>query len=229
MNEIIKPMQSEGKWILIDNERFYYTEILLEHGRKKINREIAKENLELFHEIIENSDVTYGLFFGTLLGAVREGNFIAHDEDTDVYVFDEEKDKVKALMPKFREVGLEMIRYEDYMISLMRKDEYIDLYFFKKTKHVGGKEMRKNYYSWEFDAELMEQQERFTFLDMSFPVPAKPEHMLEVIYGKNWRTPIKNYNAPKNTFLGRLSGLSKIFHWVPFYEVIEKRIKKLGM
>ncbi|MFB6341512.1 LicD family protein [Saccharicrinis sp. FJH62] len=216
------------KYIVIDGERFYYNEIHLEHGRKQIDREIARENIEIFYNVIEKTDITYGLFFGTLLGAVREKNFIAHDEDTDIYVFDEEKLKVKSLIPKLREVGLEMIRYEDYMISLMRKDEYIDLYFFKKIKHIGGKELRKNYYSWEFDAELMENQECYDFLGMSFPVPANPEHMLEIIYGKTWRTPIKNYNAPKNTIIGKISYLAPIFKKLPFYDAIERFLIKIG-
>jgi lipopolysaccharide cholinephosphotransferase len=222
-------MQTHTKTIYIDNEPFHFEEVHLEHGRKRIDREIARENLELFYPIIEASGVSYGLFFGTLLGAVREGNFIAHDEDTDIYVFEEEKEAVTRLLPKFREVGLETIRFEPYMISMMRKDEYIDLYFFKQIKHIGGKPLRKNYYSWEFDAEPMENPERFEFLGMSFPVPANPEHMLEVIYGKNWRTPIKDYNAPKNTVLGKLSCIKGLFTWLPFYDYIEKKIKNLGM
>ncbi len=221
-------MPNEQKFIIINKERFYYTEVLLEHGRKKINRTIARENLELFYPIMQDSGLSYGLFFGTLLGAVREANFIAHDEDTDLYVFDEDKEAVKALMPKFRAVGLEMVRYEDFMISLMRKDEYIDLYFFKKIKHLGQKPVRKNYYSWEFDADLMENQEDFEFLGMNFPVPANPEHMLEVIYGANWRTPIENFNAPKNTLLGKISYLAPAFKRLPFYNAIERWLIKIG-
>jgi hypothetical protein len=163
-----------------------------------------------------------------LLGAVREGNFIVHDEDTDIYVFEEEKIKVKALLPAFRKAGLELVRFEPYMISLMRKDEYIDLYFFQEIKHPLGKRMRKNHYQWEFDAEPLENPERFEFLGMSFPVPANPEYMLEVIYGKSWRTPIKDFNAPKNTLIGRVSNLAPVFKNFPFYNYIERLLKKLG-
>ena len=216
------------KFVLAGGERFYYHEMLLEHGRKRIDRTIAKENLEIFYRVIEKSDVTYGLFFGTLLGAVREGNFIAHDEDTDIYVFEEEKKKVKLLLPAFREVGLELVRFDPFMMSLMRKDEYIDIYFFTEVKHPLGKRMRKNHYQWEFDAEPLEHPERFEFLGMSMPVPADPEHMLEVIYGKTWRTPIENYNAPKNTIIGRISNFAPYFKKLPFYYSIERYLKKLG-
>ncbi len=227
MTSDLKEMTAK-KYVIIGGKRFYYDEILLEHGRKRIDRIIAKENLEIFHKVIEKSDVNYGLFFGTLLGAVREGNFIAHDEDTDIYVFEEEKDKVKALLPAFRKAGLELVRLEPYMISLMRKDEYIDLYFFKEIKHPLGKRTRKNHYQWEFDAEPLENPEKFEFLGMSFPVPENPEHMLEVIYGKTWRTPIENYNAPKNTVVGRISNMAPYFKKFPFYHVIEGFLKKLG-
>ena len=216
------------KYVIVGGERFYYEEILLEHGRKRIDRVIAKENLEIFYKVIDKSDVTYGLFFGTLLGAVREGNFIAHDEDTDIYVLEEEKDKVKELLPKFREAGLELVRFDPFMMSLMRKDEYIDIYFFMEVKHPLGKRMRKNHYQWEFDAEPMENPERFDFLGMLFPMPANPEHMLEVIYGKTWRTPIENYNAPKNTVIGRISNLAPLFKKFPFYNFVERSLKKLG-
>ena len=144
------------------------------------------------------------------------------------YVFEEEKDKVKALLPAFRKVGLELIRFEPYMISLMRKNEYIVLYFFKEIEQPLGKRTRKNHYQWEFDAEPFENPEMFEFLGMSFPVPANPEHMLEVIYGKTWRTPIENYNAPKNTVVGRISYLAPYFKKLPFYHAIERFLKKLG-
>ena len=56
-------------------------------GSKRINRKISKDNLLDFRACLKDANITFGLLYGTLLGGIREDDFIAHDEDLDVFVF----------------------------------------------------------------------------------------------------------------------------------------------
>ena len=79
------------KFIKTSGKIISYNEKKLYHGRKKINKKIAQKNLLVIRNILIKTNIRWGLIFGTLLGAIREKNFIAHDEDTDIFVLYEDK------------------------------------------------------------------------------------------------------------------------------------------
>ena len=53
-------------------------------GWKLIDKEKAFENLSIFKEIADRNGFKFFLAYGTMLGAVREKDFIDHDEDIDL-------------------------------------------------------------------------------------------------------------------------------------------------
>ena len=65
-----------------------YTTYPLYLGIKKIDKIIARENLLLFKDIVSKHHIPFGLIAGTLLGAIREHDFIEHDEDVDLFLFE---------------------------------------------------------------------------------------------------------------------------------------------
>lgn len=216
------------KFILIDGEKFYYTEVKLFHGRKIINREISKVNLELFHSVIEGEDVRYGLMYGTLLGAIREQNFIEHDEDIDLYLLEEDREKFLRLLPEFKEKGLELIRvqYNGDLISLMRDDEYIDIYVYKQTTRFGFMKMRISGNAYILKAKYLENSILYDFLGMKIPIPSQPRKVLELLYGPTWETPIKNSHAPKNTFYAWVGARFPNLKKIPLLPSIIKMYKR---
>ena len=209
------------KEIVTDKGTYSYDEVELYLGRKTINPEIAKKNLLDFKKVMDMYGIRYGLMFGTLLGAVREGGFIVYDEDIDIFVLEEDRDKVLNALFDLDRLGLKVARYNDEnLLSIMREDEYIDLYFYKKTftKRRSGANC--------LDAKLLENTETIAFMGEQFPVPANPEQTLCILYGEDWRIPNKEGKAAnypldikiKKFLIGRLPGLYK------FYKVFLNKI-----
>lgn len=206
-------MSIQSKSILIENKILFYNEIELLHGRGYLDRLIARENLKIFCSIVENSNLKYGLFFGTLLGAIRENNFIEHDEDTDIYMLYEERESFLKLLFEFENKELKVVRLDKDMVSLMRKDEYIDVYFFRIKYKFGIKRLRVYSNETEYPALGLENPVKRDFLGIEVSIPSNSVNLLERMYGKNWQIPIKGQYAPANTFYKKfasaMSGLEK--------------------
>ena len=176
---------------------------------KVIDREISKINLLELKEILDYKKIEFGLIYGTLLGAVREKNFIKHDEDIDIFMLIEDRPKFINLLFNLREKGFELIRDENGLMSIMRNNEYIDIYFFKKA-FWGYRKWATQY----IKSDHLEKEEFIKFFDKKFRVPFNHILFLEKNYGKNWKTPIKNKPAKSRYFIGKYKEfIKKIFNY----------------
>lgn len=165
-------------------------------GIKKIDKEVSKRNLLEVKDVLDKNGLYFGLMFGTLLGAIREHDFITHDEDIDLFILSEDEEKFKSILFKLREVGFELIRYErSGLYSIFRNGEYIDFYtmkpFKKGVRYWGGDYLLEKYL---IDTILID------FQGVKFVVPTKCEEFLELCYGSNWRTPIEYTNGKLSKF-----------------------------
>jgi len=82
--------------ITIDYIEFDFNERYKRRGLKNkyLNKKIAEENLKLFKQIADKYNLKLILAYGTLLGAIREGDFITHDYDIDLMIFKEDIEKL---------------------------------------------------------------------------------------------------------------------------------------
>ena len=169
---------------------YEFNPMRLYHGRKKINKEVAKELLFDTADILENHRIRYGLIYGTLLGAVRESDFIDWDEDVDIFVYDEDREEFLSLISLFRSKGISIVRYEGDLLSIMRDDDYLDVYFFRKGvlgyRDCGSDRIPSKYFS---------GVSSINFLGRDFPTVSFFEEFLRYAYGINWRTPHKGRPA----------------------------------
>lgn len=161
-----------------------YEKVELFHGRKKINIEISTKNLLDFKKIVDDADIKFGIIFGTLLGAVREKNFIEHDEDIDIYVLDEDRQYFLEKLPKLIDIGFKIARYEQDLLSIIRDDDYIDIYFFNKN-NFGG----RNCNSMTIKLKYFESFDQVDFLGETFYAPYKHMEFIKEIYGDDWMVP----------------------------------------
>ena len=178
------------KTILTNQGLYEYEPVELFYGRKKIDIEISKENLILFKRTLDLHGINFGIIYGTLLGAIRDNGFIEYDEDVDVFVLDEFRQDFLSILFDLRYSGFEVARYSDDLLSVIRKDDYIDVYFFKSQNFFWRKCGADR-----LPAKFFNNLDAVTFLDNVFFAPNNHIKFLKVAYGKDWIIPKKNCPA----------------------------------
>ena len=164
-------------------------------GWKLIDKEKAFENLCLFKEIADRNGFRFFLAYGTLLGAIREKDFIDHDEDIDLGADYQDVELFMSMLFELREHGFEVARWDDRgLISIIRNNEYIDIYFFKEYNDKllinCGEPLPKKF---------LENQGVIEFKGVEFNAPADTVGAVEYWYGKDWQTPAQwlDFKTPK--------------------------------
>ncbi|MGN7703188.1 methyltransferase domain-containing protein [Cellulosimicrobium sp. 22601] len=139
---------------------------------------------------------------GTLLGAVRSGKILPHDDDADLAYLSELEHPADISREQSRiereltARGYEIVRHSNAHLQItFRRDDglvdgYIDIFtaFFRDGQinqpfHVRGPMAR----------ESMVPFSTVTLEGRHYPAPASPEDWLVVNYDENWRTPLPGY------------------------------------
>ena len=162
---------------------------------KPIDTVKATKNLLAVKKILDSNNTRFGLIFGTLLGAVREASFIKHDEDIDLFVLEEDKEKLFNCLHSIIDEGFQVCRYDKKLLSIIRDDEYIDFYFFREGYFF----YRTCFFGTTYRKKYLEETRDFMFLDNIFQVPKDTNKFLKILYGPEWRIPKKNIPAEANS------------------------------
>ena len=158
-----------------------------------LDKEVATKNLLTVHSVLATR-VSFGLIYGTLLGAVRERDFIEHDTDIDLSVLEEDRQDLLDSIPNLISEGFSLCRYNDQLLSIERNGVYIDFYFFKK-KFFGKRSCGAGH---TISAKYLDRTREVLFLGALFKVPDKYEAACKQLYGRGWRVPQRN--APSMSF-----------------------------
>ena len=151
--------------------------------------------------VFDNLGIDYFICFGTLLGAIREKDFIKHDDDLEMGVFSDQYDE--NLFRSFEKIGfVREYRYSmngNYMPNEGFVEKYsngvihFDLFVFTRS--------RGNLWCWSY---LRDESntlnaiklswkdnglERIPFQGLDVPVPVNAPTFLEALYGKTWNIP----------------------------------------
>ena len=120
---------SIGIWLLVKNK--------LDKWGKGQSQKVLIKTLKHIVKILNKSDITWAITFGTLLGLKRESNPIANDDDIDILIPIEEKEKLLKLL---QNCGLKVknkLNSEIFSRSENKGFAPIDFYFTKQYNKNG--------------------------------------------------------------------------------------------
>lgn len=144
-------------------------------NKKPLDKDIAKDILINFKKVVEKNKLIFWLEGGTLLGAVRNKDFIDYDTDIDVRIYYNDIPKLIKSIPELKENGLDLLRTSNNEITFIKNGEYIDIEFIKSPTK----------YTKELDT--------INFLNTDFKIPKYIDEYLTIMYG-DWRTPNKYHS-----------------------------------
>ena len=158
-----------------------------------LNVDAARENLELFDDIMRYHGLRFWLSEGTALGAIREARFIPHDDDIDVAV--EAKDLgafLETVYPDLERAGFELVKVwnSGNFMTFMRRGEALDVDFVEEGRPCMFLSKDKVHVLKNTCADLnlyLSHLHRVPFYGRTYWVPG--EDYLETMYGSGWKTP----------------------------------------
>lgn len=181
--------------------------------KKKKNKFLFRngyEALNLVNSAAAECDFQVFCAYGTLLGIIRDGDFVRADEDIDMGIIDSESFSWNELEKRLNKYGIIKERYFTYN-GVVTEQTYlyhnleIDFFLYKKIKDslvVQGyfKENNIKYKNdYEFTAKRKEYPKINRIIEKQFKnfkvyIPENYEEYLERAYGPSWRTPDPNYH-----------------------------------
>lgn len=156
-------------------------------------------------KVLDKMKIKYWLEAGTCLGAIREGDFVAHDSDIDIGLQD--IDKADELFNELFKAGFHYIhtfgkKDNGYEFSHSKHGVKVDFFFFYEDGdtmwHSAWQGDHQLFY--DYPKELFKDLKEIEFRGLKTFVPSPPEKYLEIKYG-DWKTPVKDWdwaNSPKN-------------------------------
>lgn len=177
-------MYKEGEISKIDDLNLQPWERGVRQGGKA-NKEIIKQNVLEFKDVLDHAQLKFCLIFGTLLGAIREQDIIAHDSDFDVFCFADDYLKWDGVKSQLEERNFIIPKnhplHDDFVI---RNGEKIDInWIFPFSKfYVYNNEL---YYPRSYFDNLI----NVSLFGVDFKAPCNPEQLLSDLYGSDWRIP----------------------------------------
>jgi len=170
-----------------------------------LDKRIAHENLSIVTNFLNEENLHYTIFFGTLLGVIRESDFIDHDKDIDIALLDFSSHEKKQIKIFLKSKGFYIFTDTAINISAVRKGVYIDFYLFEKVLD--------NYVNeyFFFAEKYFKKIKQIRMQNYKINIPNYSEEILETLYGSNWKTPIQNFHADGSTEEANLLYSSNLF------------------
>lgn len=162
--------------------------------KRRIKSDDNNKNLTIICKILNKNKITYFPFYGTLLGLVREGSCIDGDDDIDIMVPYQEKEKIYNIMNgmgmKNTDGGNNFLQFT-YRIN--KTPVIADFYFFEESEeyviekwNFFGKENNQKY-NIHYDKKHIFPITTSTWNEVLIPYPANPEALVRYCYGEEWK------------------------------------------
>jgi hypothetical protein len=213
-------------------------------AEKAVSRITNEDNLRFFSDLLVG--IEHFVFFGTLLGLVRDNKIIEWDDDVDIYVNSNERD---SLINVLRKAGINLALDEfpnttPYILQVQRVVDgevgLVDFYFYDADKDPDNIWENWNFagrYKKPNTALKIPKDDIFPITRKSFEgievsIPSKAAELCVFLYGKNWNKPLakgseyktKIVNNVPRVFVGKIGKAQRLF--VQFLGVL--KLLKVG-
>ena len=168
-----------SKGLLEYNNQYLYL------GDKKINPQVMIDDLKILSFYLDKIDICWGPAFGTLIGIVRNDDFIPWIPNFDIFILKEDEERFKDVLWLLKEEGFQLVRYERRgLYYLERKGEYFKIFVLRKIsseiRHTGGSDFVYEKY--------LQNTVKWDFKGVELNVPQELDEYLSFQYG-NWIVP----------------------------------------
>lgn len=164
-----------------------------------MNKLLAIRNLYDVKSALEELEIPFFLGHGTLLGAVRNGDFLDWDDDIDFHILSENNQKpelLEVLRKKEFKIKIEMHKNNVMLYKFLRFGIPVDieiLYLKNDERFFIAEDRFKVYYS----ATLFENPIKIDFRGKTFKIPNPAEKYLAERYG-DWKAIEKTWDWRKD-------------------------------
>ncbi len=165
-----------------------------------VSYEINKKNLFEICDILEESNIEYMVFYGTMLGLHRDGKIIDNDDDVDILISVSDYMKVLSTL-KLK--GLTISKNVNKMFLQVRNTiddikSYVDIYFYYDSGYnyviepwnFGGRYMDKETHL-HIPMNLLFPSNQFEYDGKLIRIPSESEQLCQFLYGEKYRIPLR--------------------------------------
>tara|TARA_B100001540_G_C15709570_1_gene597885 strand:- start:32 stop:787 length:756 start_codon:yes stop_codon:yes gene_type:complete len=190
--------------------------------KKNIDKKFNRANLISIANILSKDE--YFVFYGTLLGLVRENDIIDNDDDIDILVDIKNRDKV---INKIEKSNLEIDYSNPYnntpfflQVSNILENikSYIDVYFYENYDNLDYLVERANFHqrwndpsqSLHIPKKLIFPTKQEIFFNTKISLPHENTKTCEFLYGNEWQQKLSKKNDYKIIITNNIPKLQKI-------------------
>ena len=172
-----------------------------------MGRDALFKNLVEVHQVLDKHNIRHWLSHGTILGAYRDNNFIAWDDDADLGMDFSQRGDMGPVLAELADRGFYIPPCDPakpiskdnapyYDMVAIRDGEKIEGWFFEKfgDHYIYDKPRAGN--SLKHHTKYYDELGTFNFRGVEFNIPNHIEDYLVMMYGETWRipNPCKKYN-----------------------------------
>lgn len=186
----------------IGGRRFDYEDISSKFAKNgPINKKNALKLIANITEVFDKHDIFFMPMWGTLLGIIRNGDFIDHDDDVDLLMLHEDEKKLYEALVELKERGIFLCKqYKGQIYTVVSSEGIIcDIDVLRKAFFP---------YSLAYcvvlekfrPKRLFGKYKKIDFKGLKISVPENSDEFLTYFYGESWRVPqkgVRGRNFPK--------------------------------
>ena len=165
----------------------HYNNRIIDFSKKLIDKDKMTESLGLLSVYLDKIGINWGPAFGTLIGIIRNDDYLPWSPHFDVYILKEDEERFKDVLWSLIDAGFELVRHERRGLYYLEKGgEYFKIFVLHKistdVRHTGGTDFIHEKY--------LQNTTKWVFKGISLNVPSDVDEYLTFQYG-NWIDPVQ--------------------------------------